>query len=133
VAENSTGVCVTDSRREVLKLLRQQLAFLDRGGYNCTQASKPLALFLDSPSCPNHPDVERRTPCPQCWLFLFVPEQFREELPACHFIPLSPSGESVASMDHQYSPIEIQAKLKTWLQAEIRHLEELDLAEGHVG
>lgn len=117
----------------MLKLLKQELAFLDSGGYDRTLSSKPLSIFLDSSSCPNHPDVERRTPCTQCWLFLFVPEQFRQELPACHFIPLGHGRESVAGMDHQYSPIEVQAKLKTWLQAEIRHLEELDLAEGHVG
>lgn len=123
---------MTDSKREVLKLLRQELAFLDSGGYDRSLPTKALSIFLDSPSCPNHPDLERRIPCAQCWLSLFVPEQFLQELLACHFIPLNQDGESIASVDRQYSPAEVRAKLKTWLQAEIRHLEELDLAEGSV-
>jgi hypothetical protein len=123
---------MTDSRREVLKLLREELAFLDRGGYGGERSWKPLSIFLDSPSCPNRFDADRNTPCAQCWLSLFVPDHFRQELPACHFIPLDQAGESIRGTDRKYSPGEIQAKLKTWLQAEIRHLEDMDLNESHI-
>ncbi len=119
------------SRREVLTLLHQELAFVERGGYSDAAAWEPLSMFLDSPSCPNGLDVNRSTPCAQCWLFNFVPERFRQELPSCHFIPLNRDGESVHSISRQYSPTEVKEKLQTWLKAEIRHLEELDMAEGH--
>ena len=87
-------------------------------------------MFLDSPSCPNRLDVERSTPCSQCWLFQFVPERFHQEMEACHFIPLNRDGESVHSMTRQYSPAEVEAALKTWLQTEIRRLEGLEAQSG---
>ena len=83
-------------------------------------------MFLDSPSCPNRLDVEHSTPCSQCWLFQFVPERFRPEMEACHFIALNPDGESVHSMSRQYTTAEVEAALKTWLEAEIKHLEALE-------
>jgi hypothetical protein len=45
---------------------------------------------------------------------------------ACHFIPLNRDGESVHSMSRQYTAAEVEAALKTWLEAEIRHLEALE-------
>jgi len=123
---------MTDSIREVLALLRQELAFLDRGGYGGERSWKPLSIFLDSPSCPNRLDVERRTPCAQCWLSLFVPDHLSQDLPSCHFIPLDHKGESIRTIGREHSPAEVQAKLKGWLEAEIRHLEQLGMAEGHV-
>jgi hypothetical protein len=121
-----------ESRREVLILLRKELAFLESGGYGGTDYWKPLSIFLDSPSCPNRGDIGHGTPCAQCWLFNFVPIRFRQELPACHFIPLNRDAESVHSMARQYSPDEVTEQLKTWLRGEIDQLEQLDLAEGHV-
>lgn len=113
-------------RVEIIKLLKQELAFLERGGYGGTMPWRPVSMFLDSPSCPNRLDVEKKTPCAQCWLFQFVPAHFRQEMEACHFIPLNKSGESVHSMSRQYTPAEVEAALKTWLVAEIQHLETAD-------
>ena len=117
---------MTVSRAEIVKLLKQELAFLERGGYGGTMQWRPVSMFLDSPSCPNRLDVERKTPCAQCWLFQFVPGHFRQEMEACHFIPLNGAGESVHSMSRQYTPAEVEAALKIWLEAEIRHLETLE-------
>ncbi len=80
-------------------------------------------MFLDSPSCPNRLDVERSTPCPQCWLYRFVPEDFRQELPPCHFIALNQDGESIHSMSRQYTTAEVEEALRQWLKTEIRRLE----------
>jgi hypothetical protein len=114
------------SRIEIVNLLKKELAFLERGGYGGALPWRPVSMFLDSPSCPNRLDVERKTPCSQCWLFQFVPERFRQEMEACHFIPLNDDGESVHSMSRQYKPAEVEAALKMWLEAEIRHLETLE-------
>jgi len=121
---------VPTSRLEIVNSLKQELAFLERGGYGGAMPWRPVSMFLDSPSCPNRLDVERSMPCSQCWLFQFVPERFHQEMEACHFIPLNRDGESVHSMTRQYSPAEVEAALKTWLQTEIRHLEELEAQSG---
>ena len=110
-------------KSEIVNLLKQELAYLERGGYGGTMPWRPVSIFLDSPSCPNRLDVDRSIPCSQCWLFLFVPEKYRAEMNACHFIPLNRDGETIYSMSRQYSPAEVEAALKTWLEAEIRHLE----------
>ena len=114
------------SRLEIVKLLKQELTFLERGGYGGTMPWRPVSMFLDSPSCPNRLDVERQTPCAECWLFQFVPQRFRQEMEPCHFIPLNGEGESVHSMSRQYTPAEVEEALKMWLEAEIRHLEALE-------
>lgn len=121
---------MSNSTREVVMLLKKELEFLHRGGYGGAESWKPLSVFLDSPSCPNRLDVERSTPCPQCWLFNFVPERYGRELPACHFIPMTDDGKSVDRMRREYSQAEMLDKLKTWLQDEIQHLERLDMSEG---
>ncbi len=112
-----------DGKLETLNLLRQELEFLERGGYGGALPWRPVSMFLDSPSCPNRLDVERSTPCPQCWLYQFVPEKFRQELPPCHFIALNPDGESIHSMSRQYTTAEVEEALRRWLTAEIRRLE----------
>jgi len=123
-------VGVSNSRLEIVNSLKQELTFLERGGYGGAMPWRPVSMFMDSPSCPNRLDAERSTPCSQCWLFQFVPERFHQEMEACHFIPLNRDGESVHSMSRQYTPAEVEAALKTWLEAEIRHLEELESQAG---
>ena len=114
------------ARSEVIRRLKKELVFLERGGYGGTTPWKPVRMFLDSPSCPNRLDEDRKTPCAECWLFQFVPEKFREEMDACHFISLNSDGESVHSMSRQYTLTEVETALRAWLVSEIRHLEELE-------
>jgi hypothetical protein len=126
VAIGVSGATVPPSRKEIIGLLKQELAFLERGGYGGALPWRPVSMFLDSPSCPNRLDVERSTPCSQCWMFQFVPERYHQEMEACHFIALNADGESVHSMSRQYTPAEVEAALKSWIEAEIQHLEELE-------
>lgn len=83
-------------------------------------------MFLDSPSCPNRLNEESSTPCSQCWLFQFVPERYHLEMDPCHFIPLNADGETIHSMSRQYTPGEVEAALKSWLEDEIEYLENLE-------
>ena len=112
------------SKLETLQFLKRELAYLERGGYGGKMPWKPTSIFLDSPSCPNRLDSERSTPCPECWLYAFVPEPFRSELSPCHFIELNKDGESVHSMTRQYTEAEVEHAVRTWLKAEIRRLEQ---------
>lgn len=123
---------MSKSNAHTLNFLRQELAFLERGGYGGALPWRPVSIFLDSPSCPNRLDEERTTPCTQCLLFQFVPEEFQHESPPCHFIPLNQDGESVHSMSRQYVPGEVEEAVRMWLKAEIRRLEELEGQPGRV-
>jgi hypothetical protein len=125
-------VDVSNPKLETLKFLKQELAYLERGGYGGALPWRPVSIFLDSPSCPNRLDADRSTPCPECWLYSFVPEQFREELNPCHFIELNKDGESVHSMSRQYTQVEVEQAVRGWLNAEIRRLEQELAAKEHV-
>ena len=119
-------VVVAKSGLEILNLLKQELVFLERGGYGGALPWKPVSIFLDSPSCPNRLDAEHSTPCPQCWLFEFVPEYFHEEMFPCHFIPLNLDGESIDTMSPMYPQVEVVEAVRNWLKAEIRRIERLE-------
>lgn len=119
-------VVVSKSRLEILNLLKQELAFLERGGYGGALPWRPVSIFLDSPSCPNRLDTEHSTPCPECWLYQFVPEDCFQELVPCQFIPLNKDGESVHSMSRQYTQVEVEEAVRVWLKAEIRRIEALE-------
>lgn len=117
------GMVPKSNRETTIEFLKQELAFLDRGGYGGNVPWRPVSIFLDSPSCPNRLDADRSTPCQQCWLFDFVPQQFRDEPIPCHRIALNPEGESIHSMSRQYTPGEVEDAVRTWLVREIRRLE----------
>jgi hypothetical protein len=127
--ENFAGrdeVVVPKSGLEILNLLKQELAFLERGGYGGALPWRPVSIFLDSPSCPNRLDAERSMPCPECWLYEYVPECFHQEMIPCHFIALNQYGESVHSMTPQYTQVEVVEAVRNWLKAEIRRIEGLE-------
>lgn len=117
-----------NAKLDTLNLLKQELEFLERGGYGGALPWRPVSMFLDSPSCPNRLDAERSTPCPQCWLYQFVPAEFQQEPVPCHFIALNREGESIHSMNRQYTTAEVEEALRAWLKSEIRRLE---LPEDH--
>lgn len=108
---------------ETLRLLKQELAFLERGGYGGALPWKPVSIFLDSPSCPNRLAVDRSVPCQQCWLYKFVPEEYQKEPTPCHRIALNADGETAYTMTRQYTPGEVEDAVRKWLIAEIRRLE----------
>jgi hypothetical protein len=133
--QNSEGrdeVVVPKSGLEILSLLKQELSFLERGGYGGALPWRPVSIFLDSPSCPNRLDAEQSTPCPECWLYAFVPECFHQETAPCHFITLNPLGESVHSMSQQGTQVEVVEGVRSWLKAEIRRIEGLEGQPGRV-
>lgn len=123
---------VPKSRLEILNLLKQELAFLERGGYGDALPWRPVSIFLDSPSCPNRLDAERSTPCPECWLYQYVPAAYCQEVDPCQFIALNQDGESVHSMIRQYTLVEVEQAVRGWLKSEIRRLEELENQPGRI-
>ena len=80
-------------------------------------------MFEDSPTCLNFDDAARPTPCGDCFLMQFVPQEKQQERVPCRFIPLTDTGETVDDFYRCGTQIEMEAALKNWLKKEIQNLE----------
>jgi len=116
---------MSDDRRDVLEVLKFELAFLEQGGYGRSVKTpwKPTSIFQDSLSCINFDDPARPHPCNECLLNDMVPGQAQSENVPCHHIPLNPQGETVDTMERQYTQQEMEEAIKSWLRATILRLE----------
>jgi hypothetical protein len=106
--------------RNLLDVLKQELQFLEGGGYGHIAAHywKPVSVFQNSPSCPNVDDPHRSIPCEACALFELVPPYMRDE-----GVPLNTEGETIHGMERQYSQEELLEAVGLWLRTLIRRLE----------
>jgi hypothetical protein len=112
-------------QRDILDVLKSELSFLENGGYSRTLETpwKPTSIFQHSASCINRNDPQRSRPCGECLLTDFVPvRSLREDVP-CHHIPLNAHGETVYTMERQYTQPELEEALRGWLRATIQRLE----------
>jgi hypothetical protein len=105
-----TSVCGITKRRGVeeflgafmrttkdrLQILRNELQFLDGGGYRSAILWRSPRIFEDSPTCPKDP----WSACPHadCVLLEYVPKQCGRETVPCRHIPLNESGETLATL-----------------------------------
>ena len=114
----------TKDDRSLLEVLKFELEFLEQGGYGRLprEAWRPRFVFEDSPTCMNFNSKDRE-PCDECLLMKFVPENARTEQAPCIHIPLSPAGETIASLYRTGTQQELEAALGGCLRATIRRLE----------
>ena len=91
---------MSESRKNVLELLKKELAFLDKGGYRRSPGFPWRAryIFDESPSCPNFVDRTRPHRCTDCWLMEFVAPDLRAEQVPCRFVELTANGVTVDSL-----------------------------------
>ena len=110
---------------ELLKALKQQLAFFDHGGYGYTYRStwRPTLLIRDSPLCLNA-TFTRARPCRECILFSMVPPEKRDLLLPCHHIPLNQAGDTVAKLYADGGQETLDRTFRDWLHTTIQRLEE---------
>jgi hypothetical protein len=116
---------MTKDDRDLLELLKDELAFIEQGGYGRSVRTPwlPKSAFQDSLTCINYGYPYRAHPCTECQLLDFVaPEHQREAVP-CHFICLNDAGETIEDLEEgdQYARIEVL--LRKWLQTRIGELE----------
>jgi hypothetical protein len=112
-------------QRDILDVLKSELTFLESGGYSQSLETpwKPTSIFQHSAACINRNDPQRSRPCSECLLTDFVPvRSLREDVP-CHHIPLNAHGETVYTMERQYTHPELEEALRQWLRATIERLE----------
>ncbi len=112
--------------RDLLEVLKRELAFLESGGYRCSLRTpwRPQFIFEDSPTCLNFDRRERPRPCSDCVLMQLVPSERRSARVPCLHIPLNFAGETVDSFYRSGTQEELEDALRAWLQATIERLEE---------
>jgi hypothetical protein len=110
--------------RDLLEVLKFELEFLEQGGYGRLprEAWRPRFIFEDSPTCMNFNSKDRE-PCEECLLMQFVPQEARTEQTPCVHIPLSPAGETIASLYRTGTQQELEEALGDWLRSTIRRVE----------
>jgi hypothetical protein len=116
---------MSEDKRDVLEVLKFELAFLEQGGYGRSVKTpwKPTSIFQDSLSCINFNDPTRPHACSECMLNDLVPPEAQTENVPCHHIPMNASGETIDSMERQYNQQEMEDAVKNWLKEAITRIE----------
>lgn len=119
------GILMSHDDRDILHLLKLELAFLENGGYKRSARApwKPTTLFLDSPICPNFYRPNPAHSCQECQLIQLVPSAKRDVTCPCHHIPLNGSGETLDSLYRWGTQEERKKVLRNWLREAIGRIE----------
>ena len=117
---------MTTDERDILDLLKNELAFVESGGYGRSVRTPWLfkSVFQDSLSCINYGYPYRAHPCNECHLLEFVtPEHQTEQVP-CHYIPLNADGETIEDLELQDNQAKLEREVGKWLRDRIKQIEE---------
>jgi hypothetical protein len=117
---------MTKDDRDILELLKEELAFVEQGGYGRSVRTPwlPKSAFQDSLTCINYADPNRTHPCSECPLIDFVTdEHLSEEIP-CHLIPLNGTGETIEDLEAMGNQAKLEATLKQWMRSKINQIEQ---------
>ena len=111
--------------RDMLELLKQELSFIEEGGYGRSVRAPwlPKSVFQDSLSCLNYGYPYRAHPCSECQLLDFVKPDDRSQPIPCHFIPLNEAGNTIEELEMTGDEVKTQALVKSWLHGKINQLE----------
>lgn len=111
--------------RDLLDVLKFELAFLEKGGYGRSPREpwRPRYIFEDSPSCMNYDCKDNPEPCSHCVLTQLVPPDLRNEKIPCRHIPLNALGENLDSLYRYDDQREVEEIVENWLRATIAKLE----------
>ena len=112
--------------RDILELLKEELTFVEQGGYGRSVRTPwlPKSAFQDSLTCINFADPNRTHPCSECHLVDFVSSEHLSDEAPCHFIALNEAGETIEDLEAQDNQAKLEATLKQWMRAKIRQIED---------
>ena len=116
---------MTKDDRDILEILRDELDFIDKGGYGRSVRTpwQSKSTFQDSLTCVNYGYPYRAHPCNECHLIDFVaPENQTAPVP-CHHIQLTPAGDTIEDLECEDNQPKLEAALKNWLRSQITHIE----------
>ena len=117
---------MTQDERDTLEVLKAELDFVEKGGYgrSVRTPQTPTSVFQDSLTCLNYGYPYRVHPCGECMLDKFVPEGEHAAAIPCHHIPLDAEGETVEEIELADNQQLLEEKVKAWLRARIKEIEE---------
>jgi hypothetical protein len=117
---------MTTDERDILELLKEELDFIESGGYGRSVRTpwQNKSTFQDSLSCINYGYPYRAHPCSECHLLDFVTPEHRTEAIPCHFIPLNTDGETIEDLELQDNQAKLEREVGTWLRERIKQIEE---------
>jgi hypothetical protein len=123
--ERRTKVMTTDER-DILEVLKEELDFIEKGGYGRSVRTPWLSksTFQDSLSCLNYGYPYRAHPCSECHLLGFVSPEHQTEAVPCHFIPLNADGETIEDLELQDNQARLEREVGLWLRTRIKEIEE---------
>jgi hypothetical protein len=123
--ENWRNLAMAKDDRDTLELLKQELSFIEEGGYGRSVRAPwlPKSIFQDSLSCLNYGFPYRAHPCSECSLLDFVRSEDRSQPVPCHFIPLNEAGNTIEALEMDGNEAMTQAVVKSWLKGKINQLE----------
>ena len=113
--------------RNILELLRDELDFIEKGGYGRSVRTpwQRKSTFQDSLFCLNYGYPDRAHPCDECHLLDFVSPEHRTEKVPCHFIPLNTDGYTIEDLELQDNQAKLEREVSEWLRAQIREIEKV--------
>src|SRR5256885_295435 len=116
---------MTKDDRDLLELLKQELSFIEEGGYGRSVRTPWLlkSVFQDSLSCLNYGYPYRAHPCAECRFIDFVEPEDRSQSVPCHLIPLNDAGNTIEELEMEGDEPKMQHAVKTWLHGKISQLE----------
>jgi len=117
---------MSTDERDILELLKDELDFIDKGGYGRSVRTpwQSKSTFQDSLSCINYGYPYRAHPCNECHLLEFVsPENRAQEIP-CHFIPLNTDGDTIEDLEQREDQTKLEREVREWLRTKIKEIEE---------
>jgi hypothetical protein len=120
------GDTMAKDDRDILELLKEELAFIEQGGYGRSVRTPwlPKSAFQDSLTCINYGYPYRVHPCNECHLLKFVEEDHRAEQVPCHFIPLNDAGETIEDLEAQENQAKLERTLMQWMRTKIKDIED---------
>ena len=111
--------------RDILELLKDELDFIEKGGYGRSVRTPwhEKSTFQDSLSCINYGYPYRAHPCSECHLIEFVKPEDRTQPVPCHHIPLNPNGQTIQELELQDNQAKLEREVRDWLRARIKEIE----------
>ena len=111
--------------RDILELLKDELAFIEQGGYGRSVRTPWVSksVFRDSLTCLNYGYPYRAHPCADCRLLDFVDSQDHSQNIPCHFIPLDGTGKTLDELELEGNEPRTVSAVKIWLRDKIGQIE----------
>lgn len=111
--------------RNLLEVLRQELHFLEQGGYRNSPSAqrRPQFVFQDSPTCLNFDRRKTLHACHECTMTSLVPSDCVGERFPCRHIPLNGEGFTLDTYTRLGTFDEAETAVRSWLRKKIHELE----------